>query len=531
MVVKTRQLIILHLPNGILVSFIRTAEMKKSKSRQVSSANSQISASDVKSSFHSLGIEMDTETIERMAKLGLMNTIAAVSHSADVLEQRRESMIEEAKEAKKPKTKAVMHFGKSSIKEEGGIDDHRIRALLIDLYSPGGNIHSKDRLVLEDVLTQLESWYFRHREKFLTDFFRGHPIKTKKDISKLPGDVRYLNKEDFMDLLKDFIVVQKFDRGSAVLFDHVKETKSIFGKSERVVDLISLIDILKGFSVSKRRSFDYTSSRVTSEIAFWNLSSSKIPTPKTEYPLDIPAEGKRKSSAGAMKRNKVTRNTIPGESFGIQTVRVPEDSASMLMCGKPDTSPGGDQGRSVFGFFEKGILRLEPKNNLATKVQPSPILKNRFTAEYFDSPALANGNGKEIKERGLHGGGVPQNFGFGDSPRKAPEPVQEGLSVSEIIYGSKGNEGSSLSTDKSHRKTSYFGTSPRSPIKSPISNGKLCMFFILIFLTRNQIIYYIREHSDLFSTKSSPHESVYLNAVKYRDQHGSGVAEALSSHI
>jgi hypothetical protein len=35
-----------------------------------------------------------------------------------------------------------------------------------------------------------------------------------------------------------------------------------------------------------------------SEIAFWNLSSSKIPTPKTDHPLSIPKEGERISSKG-----------------------------------------------------------------------------------------------------------------------------------------------------------------------------------------------------------------------------------------
>ena len=39
-------------------------------------------------------------------------------------------------------------------------------------------------------------------------------------------------------------------------------SRQVFGRNERVVDLIGLLDVIKNYSASHRRSFDYTSSRV-----------------------------------------------------------------------------------------------------------------------------------------------------------------------------------------------------------------------------------------------------------------------------
>ena len=79
-----------------------------------------------------------------------------------------------------------------------------IRTFLADLRSPGGNIHAKHRLVLEAILDTLEACYFRQHEAFMATLFQNYPAKTKQDINRLPGDVRYLRKEIFCALLGVF---------------------------------------------------------------------------------------------------------------------------------------------------------------------------------------------------------------------------------------------------------------------------------------------------------------------------------------
>jgi hypothetical protein len=51
--------------------------------------------------------------------------------------------------------------------------------MMIDLNSPGGNIHSKNRIVLDATLSLLESCFYRKQDKFLSDLFKDYSTKVK----------------------------------------------------------------------------------------------------------------------------------------------------------------------------------------------------------------------------------------------------------------------------------------------------------------------------------------------------------------
>lgn len=147
-----------------------------------------------------------------MAKLGLMNTISTVSKTANVIEQRKELKEKASAYDATVKNKETKCLSSSlnvigSSKDAYGIDAHRIRSLLIELNSHTGNLTTKNRIALEGVLAVLETFYYRQQEEFLSRLFQGYSIKTKADVLKLPGDVRYLQKEAFVRYMSEFIRV------------------------------------------------------------------------------------------------------------------------------------------------------------------------------------------------------------------------------------------------------------------------------------------------------------------------------------
>ena len=146
-------------------------------------------------------------------------------------------------------------------------------------------------------------------------------MKSKLDIHKLPSDARYVTKHHFNDIVTYLITTifrssvspEEFEKhasglnnnGPGVLFDYIKQNRETFGKIDKVVDLLALLDVIKKYSESHRRSFDYGNSKIKHDIAFWNLSSSNLRTPSTDYPIPSPQkEGDRVSSKGALRRKK-----------------------------------------------------------------------------------------------------------------------------------------------------------------------------------------------------------------------------------
>ena len=152
-------------------------------------------------------------------------------------------------------------------------------------------------------------------------------MKSRLDVHKLPNDVRFLTKQHFIDLIT-FMITSIFrasvnpdefekhancvhNNGPSILFEYIKQNRETFGKTEKVVDLLALMDVIKDYSQSHRRSFDYGNSKIKHDIAFWNLSSSNVRTPTTDYPLPSPQkDGERVSSKGALRHMKYDH--IPG---------------------------------------------------------------------------------------------------------------------------------------------------------------------------------------------------------------------------
>ena len=283
----------------------------------------------VSDNFKELGIDIDPDTVERMAKMGLLDTIKSVTKTAEVIKQRRESEqsdlapteTHKPPSPRKSPTRAALSHSQlvhsSRVKDPSGIDAHRIRSLLVDLNSPGGNIHTKNRQAIDLTLQILEACYYRQQTAFLEVLYQGYPVNSKLDIHKLPNDVRFLTKEHFVHILSIFMRGadgtqvdvngrnETIVRGPGVLFDYIRQNRETFGKIEKVVDLLALLDVIKNYSESHRRSFDYGNSKVKHDIAFWNLSSSNIRTPTTDYPLPSPQkDGDRVTSKGALRHMK-----------------------------------------------------------------------------------------------------------------------------------------------------------------------------------------------------------------------------------
>ena len=273
----------------------------------------------------------------------------------------------------------------------------------------------------------------------------------------------------------------------------------MFAKSERVVDLLSLLEILKGYSIAKRRSFDYNSSKITSEIAFWNLSSSKIPTPKTDYPVILPKEGERLSSKGACGNKKYSINAS-GYVVAGTTVVPTESAASLLGTGEHASIAKESKGRCVFGFFEKGILKLEPGNDRSLKPDNSPRILNRFS----DNCMTQTGNSNrqlDTKKNAMFGIGVPQSFGIVDSPNKISIKDDNNLHVSDLFNSPHVHE--SPKKDFHGKKNLFFDLNHGS-LDLPLSPSKA---------------------KPIFDSAQSGHQRFKQWSLK-----GSGVANALLSH-
>lgn len=315
----------------------------------------------------------------------------------------------------------------------------------------------------------------------MSALFQNYPAKTKQEISRLPGDVRYLRKDIFCAVLNIFCANSEKipPHGPSVLFDHIKEVRQVFGMNERVVDLVALVDVIKHYSESHRRSFDLSNSKEKHSIAFWNLSSSQVPTPKTDFPVYSPKAGERVTSKGAIRLHKYghLENDFV---VGVETAARTDSVAKLIGTDEYADRAVESKGKGVFGFFEKGILQLEPGNDPAQKVMPSPKIVHEVSAG-MDRKSKFHDNQHDIRDEGYRGTGIQQVMNYVESPRKASaRPTSAKVSVADLIQGGMSHsEKFDEPVKRDNRKVNhhYFDTpiaSPRSKPTISATGGNSC---------------------------------------------------------
>ena len=121
-------------------------------------------------------------------------------------------------------------------------------------------------------------------------------------------------------------------------------------------------------------------------------------------------------------------------------------------------------GKNVFGFFEKGIWRLEPGNDAANKQTPRSRLNHSF------SHAMGSPKGKvdfathdDIREDGQRGIGVANSLNFPKSPRpESPRRMDKNTRVtaSDLLHQSQNHLMQFDEKEKSPKKllNHYFDT-------------------------------------------------------------------------
>ena len=128
-------------------------------------------------------------------------------------------------------------------------------------------------------------------------------------------------------------------------------------------------------------------------------------------------------------------------------------------------------GRNVFGFFEKGIWKLEPGNEPENKPTPRGKISHDFSRSL-------GGSGKrpedyathdDIREDGQRGVGVASSMNFSQSPRReSPKRSKEKLTASDLLHNSQMHLEQFDEKDKSPKKllNHYFDTpAPLSPAR------------------------------------------------------------------
>jgi hypothetical protein len=129
-----------------------------------------------------------------------------------------------------------------------------------------------------------------------------------------------------------------------------------------------------------------------------------------------------------------------------------------------------NKGKGVFGFFEKGILKLEPGNDPNQKPAPSPKVSHKFSTTFLPSNKLHDSH-DAIRDEGYRGVGVHKALNFPDSPRKSPVRDKTKLNVADLIHGSTkhlSNSNFDEPTKESQKKllNHYFDSPPpMSPVR------------------------------------------------------------------
>ena len=130
-----------------------------------------------------------------------------------------------------------------------------------------------------------------------------------------------------------------------------------------------------------------------------------------------------------------------------------------------------NNGKNVFGFFEKGIWKLEPGNDTANKEAPQSKLNHSFSYSMKPKCRAEFATHDDIREEGQRGVGVANSLNFPLSPR--PESQKKGgkhdkITASDLLHNSQSHLTQFDEKEKSPRKllNHYFDTpAPLSPAR------------------------------------------------------------------
>ena len=93
-----------------------------------------------------------------------------------------------------------------------------------------------------------------------------------------------------------------------------------------------------------------------------------------------------------------------------------------------------NNGKNVFGFFEKGIWRLEPGNDAANKQTPRAKLNHSFSHAMGSPKNKADfATHDNIREEGQRGVGVASSLNFPKSPRPESPKKSEKVTARDLL--------------------------------------------------------------------------------------------------
>jgi hypothetical protein len=253
--------------------------------RQDARQNSGPSSSTARD-LRSLGIDVDSAVIERLQALGLHKAWAVASQAAISLKERHAQSGSDTPDRLEDKcTSPIKYQNRMITKEESAqktpldvppesecmaVDRVRVACIHANLNNRESPIPPHTRGEVLRLLKLFKAGYGRAPDLFIQQMMGRRSKKEPLEAKQLVMKTRYVDLRAFSEIMTRLSSKVTNDQISC-MFNVIGEKKT-FGGQEGVfiLDLWVFLALLKHAEEETRRSFDYKTSRISSDVEFWN---------------------------------------------------------------------------------------------------------------------------------------------------------------------------------------------------------------------------------------------------------------------
>jgi hypothetical protein len=238
-----------------------------------------------KNDLLSIGIELDDDLIHRLQhNLGIERIFSVARKTATLMKDkphpgtggtpniiyRNVTVNNDASGASVTPFKSMTHA-----------DSRFSESILKDLSNRISVVEPQNRPALDKLLETFSVLYARSPDRFVARLL-GHKYKStdKTDansISKIALKARYVNEQDFSTMITrvDKLISPTLSRSLFLLL--CEEKNFAHNKKRAVIDLWGFFTLLKTASEQSRRSFDSKTSKIASDVEFWEKKATTTP--------------------------------------------------------------------------------------------------------------------------------------------------------------------------------------------------------------------------------------------------------------
>lgn len=259
-----------------------------------------------KNNLMALGIELDTELIERLQNnLGIEKIFTIASKTAKLIKKKavidigstqemnfrhvdesvsiaNTKVHEKFKNTIKPwQVEVNNNINQQSNSHETSHANHHNSTILRELSHNNFYIEPQYRMIIEKMIDVFRIQYLKAPERFICCLLDKRMNKTDKQnkndfITRIILQHRYINQDEFQIIIGR--IYPKISNNMNILkaFFHMLSEEKQFASTNvtrRIVDLWNFLSLLKTSSSQLRRSYDDKTSRVSNDVEFWNKSN------------------------------------------------------------------------------------------------------------------------------------------------------------------------------------------------------------------------------------------------------------------